>query len=257
MEFKKFIKSSALKDKVKFVKRVLMQIFSVDDAFSESEAAQEDTVFLWRDKKFLSWLKSLGIQATPGKIPKYKDGGVGRAYFMDDMAIKLTDNAVEANVANMLIGNKDAPARIHGVYKVPNSQVYAIASDKYVVDMPKTLGHASDLLMTYLDDVGIDEYPMSDEQRMELAKNVVKKFGEPNYMVPYVKEIIESLFRLYKATGFFHDDAMPQNLAMSPKGEIMVVDLGPNQPKDFDPQKKLADIQAKREKLGLDKMDFI
>lgn len=257
MEFKKFIKASALKDKIKFVKRMLMQIFSKEGAISEGKAAKEDTLVFWNDKKFISWLKSLGVDATQGKTPEYKDGGVGRAYLTNNFAVKFTDNSVEANVANMLVDNKDAPAKVYGVYKIPKSHVYAIVSDKYDMDFPDTLGHASDLLMAYVDEVGLDYYPDSDAERMEIAKKVVKSQNEMPFLVPFVKEVIESLFRLYKSTGFFHDDAMPQNLGMSPTGDIMVADLGPNQPGGFDPKKKLADIAAKREKLGLGKKEFI
>jgi hypothetical protein len=80
MEFKKFIKASALKDKIKFVKRMLMQIFSKEGAISEGKAAKEDTLVFWNDKKFISWLKSLGVDATQGKTPEYKDGGGGRGW---------------------------------------------------------------------------------------------------------------------------------------------------------------------------------
>jgi hypothetical protein len=125
------------------------------------------------------------------------------------------------------------------------------------MDFPDTLGHASDLLMAYVDEVGLDDYPDSDAERMEIAKKVVKSQNEMPFLVPFVKEVIESLFKLYKSTGFFHDDAMPQNLGMSQTGDIMVADLGPNQPGGFDPKKKLAGIAAKREKLGLGKKEFI
>lgn len=257
MEFKKFIKSSALKNKIKFVKQMLMKIFSKEGAVSESKAAQEDTLIFWNDKKFISWLNSLGVAATLGEIPNHKDGGVGRAYITNNFVIKFTDNSVEANVANILIDNKDAPAKIHGVYKMPKSSVYAIVSDKYDMNFPKTLGHASDILMAYVDEVGLTEYPDSDAERMEIAKKVVKSQNEMPFLVPFVKEVIESLFKLYKSTGFFHDDAMPQNLGVSPTGDIMVADLGPNQTSDFDPNKRLADIAVKREKLGLRKTRFI
>lgn len=251
------MKTSALKDKVKFVKQALMQIFSSDGAVVEGSAAQEETIPLWSDNKFISWLNSLGIKVAKGKVPEYKDGGVGRAYLLDNAVVKFTDNPVEANVANMLVDNKNAPARIHGVYKVPGTHVYALVSDKYNMNFPKTLGHASDLFMTYLDDTGIEDYPGTESERLELAKDVAKHFSEKPFLVPYIKEVIEALFKLYKSTGFFHDDAVPQNLGMSPSGEIMVADLGPNQPRSFDPKKRLAGITSKREKLGLQKANLI
>jgi tRNA A-37 threonylcarbamoyl transferase component Bud32 len=58
------------------------------------------------------------------------------------------------------------------------------------------------------------------------------------------------LDNLYKKTGYYHDDAVPQNLGVD-DGNLVVIDLGPNQTKTFNARKALDNIHDQRSKLGL------
>jgi hypothetical protein len=249
MSFKNFLLNKILKTRISFVKSKLQSIFSESSRLHEGKDAKEETLKYWNDSQFIDWIQHFNISAELGKVPNYKDGGVGRAYLLDNKVIKFTDNAVEANIANMLVNNKNAPAVIHAVKKFDN--VYAIVSDKYNMNFPKTLGKASDLFMAYVDDHELSEFPETEEGRKKLATDAVLHWKEGKYLIPYMQLIIDTLYSLYKNTGFFHDDAVPSNLGLNDKGDVVVSDLGPNQPKSFNPVSKLGEIQQRRERLGL------
>jgi len=250
MNFKSFL----FKSELERLKKALIGIFNIDGVHNESnKPTQKETESFWSDKRFLGWLGRLGVNVQPGNVPEYKDGGVGRAYLLPDKVVKFTDNKIEANVANMLVGKSDVPAMIYGVYKVPGEKMYAILSEKYDIEFTPTLIKMSDYVTAYFDSHDISSFSNIPKDRDEMARNVADENNLSYTLIPFIRSVIESLYKLYVNTGYFHDDAVPQNLAMSNKGELMVVDLGPNQTKVFDPKSAMKKIHFHRKQIGLEK----
>lgn len=253
--FRKWVGTRSLKAKIQAAAHVLQQ---VSEAFAEKppmvsqlKPAQAYSTQAWSDHNFIKWLQDHGANVTLGEAPKkFSDGGIGRAYFIGDKVVKFTDNRVEANVANMVANNPKTPTRIYGVYKFKPRPIWAILQKKVDMDIPKMIAKASDILMSYVDETGISEFPEDIKARTEMAQSAVSMFEEPVELIPFVLEIMETLDKLYKNTGFFHDDAMPQNIGVD-DGNIVIPDLGPNKTKDYNARKALDTIHDRREKLGL------
>lgn len=254
--FRKWIGSRSLKAKIQAATHVLQQL---SEAFIEKppivnqlKPAQAYSASAWSDQNFIKWLKDRQVNVTLGETPKkYSDGGIGRAYFLGDKVIKFTDNRVEANVANMVANNPKTPTRIYGVYKFKPHPVWAILQKKVNMnDLPKMIAKASDILMSYVDETGISEFPEKEEEKAKMAQDAATMFEEPLEIVPFIVEIMDVLQNLYKNTGFFHDDAMPQNIGVD-DGNIVIPDLGPNKTKDYNARKALDTIHHRRQKLGL------
>lgn len=238
------MKSNSLKSRILAASKVLQNI-------TESTAAQQETLALWSDPNFIAWLQQHGVGVHLGVAPtKYADGGVGRAYFIGDKVVKFTDNRVEGNVANMVAGNPKTPTRIIGVYRFKPKALWAILQKKLNMDVPKMVKKASDLLMAYVDETGIEEFPQDNKSRIEMAQHCITMFEESQELVPFILEVIETLDALYRNTGFFHDDAGPTNIGMD-ADKIALPDLGPNQTGNFNARKALDKIHDKRAKLGL------
>jgi hypothetical protein len=256
MKFKNWMESNEMRERTREIVSILTRIFDQSPALLEGKGAQEDTERLWTDNGFLNWLSANGIDVENGKVPPYAQGGVGRAYFVGDMVVKFTDNKVEANVANMLAGIRDSHTRVHSVYKIPGTQVYAILNDKVNMKFPRTLGHAADLFMTYCDIKNLRRVPDSDIDKDKLVDDVLAEFpNEPTakqYLKPYLKSIIDMHDKFYRRTGYFHTDAMPQNMGMDDKGEIVVTDLGPHV--HTGQKSLLSKIHKTRKQLGLPKV---
>jgi hypothetical protein len=248
--FTEWIKRRTLKTRISTLAKILKNITSVESIIKEGVAAQTETETYWSNPSFIRWLASKGVQWKLSKVPQFKDGGVGRAYFLGDKVVKFTDNPVEANVANMVAGRRDTSTRIHAVQKISN--VYAILQDMVNINFPKTFGKAADILMAYVDEKEIDEFPQDPSERQKMAEEAVQMFEQKSYLVKYILEMMDVLDKLYRSTGFFHNDAMPQNLGMDKDTfNPVAIDLGPNQTKDFDPHKAMNKIHSKRQKLGL------
>jgi serine/threonine-protein kinase RIO1 len=63
-------------------------------------------------------------------------------------------------------------------------------------------------------------------------------------------DMLKILRKLYDDTGFIHTDATPTNIGMY-KGEVVIPDLGPNQPGNYDPDRELDKLRSNRRALGL------
>lgn len=236
-----------MKDRIAAATQMLQQITT----YKEETVAQESSVEAWSDANFIRWLRHYGIEVVPGQPPKkFADGGVGRAYFIGDKVVKFTNNRVEGNVANMVAGKPNTPTRIIGVYRFKAKPLWAILQKKIKMDLPKMIAKASDVLMAYVDESGITEFPKDEVSRVRIAKEAAEMFEQSAELVPFILEIMETLDSLYRNTGFFHDDAVPQNLGMD-DDKIVIPDLGPNQPKDFNARKSLDQIHQRRSRLGL------
>lgn len=238
-----------MKRKTAAISKMLSGLTSAEPRLLEGAEAKSGTERLWTDSDFLNWLGSNGVEVSSGKVPPYAEGGVGRAYFLGDKVVKFTDNRVEANVANIVSGRRDLPTRVDSVYKVPGAPIYAILGDKLNMNFPKTMGHAADVFMAYTDETGIESVPDSEEERQRMASMVASSFGEPKHMIPYFRAIIDMHHAMYKGTGYFHTDAMPQNLGLDAEGNPVMVDLGPH--KHTGQGERLSDITSRRSRMGL------
>lgn len=252
-QFSEWVKKTSLMNRISIATQLLQKI----TIYKEATIAQESSVEAWSDINFIHWLKQHGVETQVGQVPKkFSDGGVGRAYFVGNKVVKFTNNRVEGNVANMVAGNNNTPTRIIGVYRFKPKPLWAILQKKIKMNLPKMIAKASDVLMAYVDESGISEFPKDAKSRMEIAKNAVEIFEESDELIPFILEIIETLDNLYRNTGFFHDDAVPQNLGMD-DDKVVIPDLGPNQPKDFNARKSLDNIHQRRSNLGLAPYDEI
>jgi hypothetical protein len=211
--------------------------------------SQEKSKTVWSDQKFLSWLRSNGICVNEPPS-EYSDGGVGRSYFLGDKVIKFTNNRVEANVANMVVGDYSSPTRVLGVYRFKPDNLWAILQKKVNINLPKMFKIASDILMAYIDEKEITSFPKGKLARLKIAKEAIAMFNKKERLIPYLTQVIDMLDNLYKKTGYYHDDAVPQNLGVD-DGNLVVIDLGPNQTKTFNARKALDNIHDQRSKLGL------
>jgi hypothetical protein len=239
-KFNEWVKGRALKGKIAHLAKTLQNLIATT---SLGESAQEESLALWSDPNFLKWLRSRGVTGQP---THHVDGGVGRAYFIGDKVVKFTDNRVEGNVANMVAGNPKSPTRIISVYRFKPKPIWAILQHKVDMDLPKMIKDASDILMAYVDDTGIDEFP---EDRHKMAHDAAVSYNRLD-LEPFILEMISVLYGLYRNTGFFHDDAVPGNIGVH-GGKVVIPDLGPNKTKYFNARKSLDKIHDRRGKLGL------
>ena len=249
--FKTFVKTDDKKQKIQNTAKILANLFTIPSI--REAKAHDETLHYWTDpdSPLISWLKGMGIPMPKELPPTFADGGAGRCYFLINHVVKMSANRVEANVAEMLAGRDDVPAPIVAV-KYLDSGIYAILQH-YVdtVGVPKEMRNAADLMMVMLDDnPEMESYPASESERKNLCIKTIKDNDSDMSLLPHMMTMMDALDSLYKATGFRHDDAGPTNIGMH-KGKVVIPDLGPNEPKDFNALKALAQIQANRAKLGL------
>lgn len=255
--FKEFVAKSEMKDKVGNLSKVLGNLFVIPK-FSKSMMknegkAHEETLKYWTDpdSPLLPWLRSLGIELPKEMPPPFADGGAGRCYFLVNEVVKMSANRVEANVAQMLAGKTDVPAPIIAV-KYLGDNIYAIL--QHWVDtagVPADMKKAADFMTVLLDDnPDMEGFPASQSEREKLCLKTLRENGGSPDLLPHMLVMMDALAKLYGATGFRHDDAGPTNIGMH-KGQVVIPDLGPNEPKGFSALSALAQIQKNRERLGL------
>jgi hypothetical protein len=116
------------------------------------------TEFAWGEAAFLGWLRSHGSYPPPNVIPPYKDGGVGRAYFIGDLVVKFTVCPKEAEIASMVSGKLSGPTRILSVRK--HGKYWAILQEKLDKNIPEYVSKGADLLMTYVNEFEVKEFPV-------------------------------------------------------------------------------------------------
>jgi len=215
---------------------------------SDIPKAHDVTTKFWMDRPFLEWLKSHGVM--PKKLPPdFKDGGAGRAYFVDPFVVKFTGNAVEAHVAQMVAGRNDLPAPVLAVRPM-GGNLFAILEHKVKMgdEIDKNIRDAADWVTAV-----VDEHPEMTGFPNDPAeqRSLIEETGAPANLFPYMMMVMEALAVLYHATGFKHDDAGPTNVGMH-QGKIVFPDLGPNQTGDFSVDRAMDQIGQNRKSLGLD-----
>lgn len=212
--------------------------------------AHDVTEKYWKDPNFLQWLKGQGI-VTNG-LPKFQDGGSGRAYFVGNHVVKFTGNKVEAHVASLVSGREDLPTPVITVNDLKDG-MFAILEHKVAMgaQIDKKIRDAADWLTVVVDEnpdmVG---FPKSEQEQKLLIQKTLQAENGPMDLLPYMMLVMVALSSLYHATGYRHDDAGPSNIGMH-KGKIVFPDLGPNEPKGFSPEKALQQIGQNRKSLGL------
>lgn len=198
-----------------------------------------------------NWLEIYKIKISRGKIPPFSEGGSGRVYFLEKHVVKMSANRVEANVANMVSGRTDLPSSVIGV-KYLGDNIYAIL-ENYVETkkIPPYIKEAADYVMVMIDEnPNMEGLPVNKKDQKKLSETTLKTNGGNIGLLPYMITIIDKLNKLYKATGFWHDDAGSSNIGIF-KGKLVFPDLGPNETKDFNQLKTLVKIKKNRQNLGL------
>jgi len=235
------------------VNSFLKSIFLYEDR--ESQAPTEQ-FWLSTDlnNPFYTWLSQNEVKFTPGQVPRFVDGGVGRAYFLGNKVVKFTNNRVEANVAKASIG-QSIPAAIISVWRTPIKQLWAILQKYVNVNIEQELKDAADIATVIMDDLKekdphFTHFP--EDQMEKLASQAVTQWHKPTTLIPYIVSAMNAINQLYLKTGFTHDDAGPTNIARDPDtGHIVFHDLGPNSTKNFKARPFLDKMHQNREKLGL------
>lgn len=234
--------------------RVLRNVY----LFEVSNAiAKADTTRFWFSPPnglFYSWLRQNQVPFQLGTTPRFVDGGSGRAYFLGDKVVKFTRNRVEANVAKAAIG-QDAPAAVIDVWRSPGEPLWAILQKYVNVNVEKELQIAADVATALMDDLKEKDPSFThftDNQKKQLAKQALQRYGKSPSLLPYVVSAMTAINQLYFRTGFTHDDAGPTNIGRDmTTGNIVFHDLGPNLTKGFRARDALDKIHQNRAALGL------
>jgi len=164
--------------------------------------------------------------------------------------IKITNNRVEANVAYLAKQQKNTNTVAMDIKKLDGGY-YAIlmpAVDMQNVD--KQYKKASDYLTLLIDDDDFNGFPSDVSVQSKICDDIIKDNRLEESLKPYMMDMLKILRKLYDDTGFIHTDATPTNIGMY-KGEVVIPDLGPNQPGNYDPDRELDKLQSNRRALGL------
>ena len=116
MRFREFvanIQTKKLKLEIRPIIDALLQL--VDISIQQQELVQTEgrlhkahdiTIQFWTDLQspVYNWLEKHSINWSRGKLPRYKDGGAGRVYFLGEQVVKFTTDPVEAVVAHLARG---------------------------------------------------------------------------------------------------------------------------------------------------------
>lgn len=265
-------RSAKLKGQVRQVANILANLFTIPArpiqknsliAAMKSEGrerfrAHEVTEQFWLDSRspLHAWLDSNGVQYSKNKVPSFAEGGVGRAYMLGDFVVKMTSNRVEANVANMVKSNREIPTPVIDVLHLGRG-IYGILQNYVETDLPEEIKTAADYLTMIIDDYPeMEGFPASPQEQKRICIEIIHRYDQDLSLLNPMLLILDVLIKLYKATGFKHDDAGPTNIAMY-KDKVVIPDLGPNETGDFDPNDALNKIQQNRQKLGLPPQTFI
>ena len=202
--------------------------------------------------KFFAWLRQNGVEAVPGQLPQYAEGGDGRAYFLGRHVVKFTRDRAGANIANMCVGVRGAPAPVIAVWRVPAVPLWAILQWRVQPErVPGDIKAAADYLTAWLDEnPGMEEFPTARPDQEKEAARLLAALGGPAALVPSVVMMMDVHNRLFRHTGFAHSDGGPTNISMR-DDEVVYHDLGPNMGKDYRAREVLDRVHANRKKLNL------
>lgn len=215
-------------------------------------------------KQFWQWLKQNGVESPLGQIPKFAEGGDGRAYFVGKHVVKFTRDRAGANIANMCIGVQNAPAPVIAVWRVPAIPLWAILQWRvHPEKVPAEIKLAADYLTAWIDEnPGMESFPTDQDAQTIEAKKLLTKLGGPLKLIPSVVLVMNVHNKLYFSTGFSHTDGGPTNISMR-KGtgevddEVVYHDLGPNMGSNYKPREVLDQIHTTRKKLNLPDVDEV
>lgn len=243
-----------LRQNIEKAKSLLLNILEIP-SFSEAKAHDTTEIF-WTNPEsaIYPWLLKHGIKTPIGILPPFTQGGVGRAYFLKNHVVKFSANKVEANVAKMVAGRTDLPTIIIDVLPL-NDGFYAILQNfANMTNISQQIKMGADYLTLVIDNMPemvINGFPTNSIEQNKIAKIAVEKFGRNRTeIIPFMVMMMVVLNKLYKATGFIHTDAVPQNIGIY-KGKFRIPDLGPNETGNFNARKELNKIYSNRKKLGL------
>lgn len=233
------------------------------------EIAKAPTEALWMgthpaSQQFIAWLRQFGIEAPMRRVPKFAEGGDGRAYFVGEYVVKFTRDRAGANIAHMCIGVPDAPAPVIAVWRVPSSALWAILQWKvHPEKVSAEIKLAADYLTAWLDDnPGMESFPVDRSGQEVEARRMLTALGGPMNLVSSVVLVMNVHNKLFFTTGFSHSDGGPTNISMR-KGtggdddQVVYHDLGPNMANDYKPRRVLDQVHATRKKLNLPDVDEV
>jgi len=268
MKFKEYVdlqfQTEQLQKEVQNVASILTRLFTIPSPTTSEHRrlkAHDNTEMFWTqpDSPLLKWLSKHGIKHDPSELPSFAQGGVGRAYFIpgNNYVVKMSANRVEANVAKMVAGRDELPTVVIDVTYLDNG-IYAILQHYVNTNPPKEIKDAADYLTTIIiNNPNMQQFPTNKKQQEEMSKKALSEYGGGSTsLIPSMLLMMDVINQLYHATGFFHNDAGPTNVGIH-QGKIVIPDLGPNEPGDFDSLDALAKIQKNRRNLGLDRHDSI
>lgn len=241
----------ARKMQIAQVARLLMQLFTIPRFQEQRVRAHEESEVHWTNPQspLHNWLQRHGIRYRSGSLPPFAQGGAGRAYFLDDKVVKMSSNRVEAEVASLVKGRSDLPTPVIDVLKLGNQ--YAILQHHVDMNVPAQIRKAADYLTMIVDDYpDMEGYPESHVEQKRICLEILDRYGGGRELLPYMLSLLEVLIRLYRATGYKHDDAGPTNIGMH-RGQVVIPDLGPNEDGGFDADQRLAGVDQARQRLGL------
>ncbi len=251
--FKKWFNNQDLKRKIRQIAGILQNLIALPPkpTTNESMKAHDITERFWlQPSPIHDWLRSHGIEAAPGVLPRYRDGGAGRAYFVGEYVVKFSANQVEANVALMSVKDKTLHTPIIDVLPL-NNGIYAILQHYVDMNASKDIKDAADFVTAIVDEYpDMEGFPIDPTEQERLAREALRDNGGDERLIPYMMTVMTALAKLYNATGFKHDDAGPTNVGMH-RGSVAFPDLGPNQTSDFDPDEAMTKIAQNRQKLNL------
>jgi hypothetical protein len=193
------------------------------------EQAQTNTVPLWSTPELHSWLHSNNIHWNKG-VPPYADGGIGRAYFLENKVVKFTSDPVEYHIASLVKRNPESPSRILDTIKIKDR--LCILSDKLpIASQPYQL--AADALMAQLDSINETKKPLPIKTWCGEASKI-SGLGKDFY--PFMEHVAKQVWKLYNVTeGYLHTDASYSNVGFF-NNEVHFIDLGPNVTKYHNPK---------------------
>lgn len=215
-------------------------------------------------QQFIGWLRQFGIEPPMRQVPKFAEGGDGRAYFVGEHVVKFTRDRAGANIAHMCIGVPDAPAPVIAVWRVPSTSLWAILQWRvHPEKVPAEIKLAADYLTAWLDDnPGMESFPTDRKGQEAEAVKMLTALKGPAKLVPSVVLVMDVHNKLYFTTGFSHSDGGPTNISMR-KGtggdddQVVYHDLGPNMGGDYKPRRVLDQIHATRKRLKLPDVDEV
>lgn len=182
--------------------------------------------------KFQEWIKSLGITEP---LTKFKEGGVGVAFFAGDYVIKFTTSRKEATAAAVVKGY-DSPhlakvidVRMISGFADSNNKLkpfYAIVQEKLDTDLvSKRHRVAGQAIYTYL-----DKNPGFIKSEIDLIMPLVlnylpKQYKDDQPTKTLVKQMLEKIKKIQDDTGFLTQDTHGGNIAFKGR-EPAFFDLG-------------------------------